>query len=802
MTAWYRTGTVTATNGSETVTGALTAWLANAKVGDLWVPDTDGRGYEITAVSGNTSIEIFPAYAGTTGAGKAYGIARISPNWNSVSEISVSLAELVAAQTNILAGSGVPADSLGNDGDVYFRQDVAEYYVKGSGTWSLVTSLIGPEGPAGPSFQGTSTTSLTIGTGSKTFTTQTSRGYTVGQRLRAASTASASNYMEGIVASYSSTTLVLTVDRVGGSGTIASWTINIAGDVGPANSLAIGSVTTGAAGSSASASITGTAPSQTLNLTIPRGNTGVQGETGPQGVPGDAATVEVGTVDTLDPGDPATVTNSGTSSEAVFDFGIPQGEPGTPINHTGDYNAGTTYNFNDAVRELGSTWVYINDTPASGNPPPTLPTTSNSHWELLAQAGSNGTGAVDLVNGQSGTVVLTGSSIETNHNAVNYLPAGTSIADHVAAIDTVLGDIFTPGAAPDATIASAATVDIGASAGLMVEITGSTTITSFGTVANQWRYVRFAGALTLTHNGTSLILPGAINKTTQAGDMAEFVSDASGNWRCVMFQEARGWNFRIREVLIANRNYYVRTDGSDTLNDGLTNTSGGAFLTIQKAANVAAALDTSIYTVTINVGAGTFAEQVTLKRPAGGGRIQISGAGATTIIDPPAGVNHCFQAITGGEFQLTNMKLQKTTATTGHGILVQNNALVYFSGIEFGAFTPSGRHIFANQGGIVVCQGAYTITGNAIMHYCAQSGGLIQVVNQTVTLTGTPAFSSRFADVFLNGSIQVNGATFTGSATGTRYLADMLGAIWTNGGGATFLPGNVNGSVTNGGIYA
>lgn len=48
-----------------------------------------------------------------------------------------------------------------------------------------------------------------------------------------------------------------------------------------------------------------------------------------QGEKGDAATIAVGTVTTLPPGSPATVTNSGTSSDAVFDFGIPQGNPGT-----------------------------------------------------------------------------------------------------------------------------------------------------------------------------------------------------------------------------------------------------------------------------------------------------------------------------------------------------------------------------------------------------------------------------------------------------------------------------------------
>jgi hypothetical protein len=55
------------------------------------------------------------------------------------------------------------------------------------------------------------------------------------------------------------------------------------GATGPANSLAIGTVSTGAAGSNADATITGTAPNQTLNLTIPVGATGATGPTGPQG---------------------------------------------------------------------------------------------------------------------------------------------------------------------------------------------------------------------------------------------------------------------------------------------------------------------------------------------------------------------------------------------------------------------------------------------------------------------------------------------------------------------------------------
>lgn len=56
--------------------------------------------------------------------------------------------------------------------------------------------------------------------------------------------------------------------------------------------IGIGTVTTGAAGSQASASISGTTGDVSLNLTIPRGNTGAQGpkgatgDTGPQGPKG------------------------------------------------------------------------------------------------------------------------------------------------------------------------------------------------------------------------------------------------------------------------------------------------------------------------------------------------------------------------------------------------------------------------------------------------------------------------------------------------------------------------------------
>lgn len=88
-------------------------------------------------------------------------------------------------------------------------------------------------------------------------------------------------------------------------------------------SVNVGSTTTGAAGSSASVTNSGSSTAVVLDFTIPRGATGSTGATGT------AATVSVGSTTTGSAGSSALVTNSGTSSAAVFNFTIPQGATGS-----------------------------------------------------------------------------------------------------------------------------------------------------------------------------------------------------------------------------------------------------------------------------------------------------------------------------------------------------------------------------------------------------------------------------------------------------------------------------------------
>lgn len=65
----------------------------------------------------------------------------------------------------------------------------------------------------------------------------------------------------------------------------------------------------------------------------PKGETGSQGQTGPQGPKGDPGAtpnIQIGTVQTLEPGQQATTSITGTPENPILNIGIPKGEKGDP----------------------------------------------------------------------------------------------------------------------------------------------------------------------------------------------------------------------------------------------------------------------------------------------------------------------------------------------------------------------------------------------------------------------------------------------------------------------------------------
>lgn len=115
------------------------------------------------------------------------------------------------------------------------------------------------------------------------------------------------------------------------------------------------------------------------------------------------------------------------------------------------------------------------------------------------------------------------------------------------------------------TLASGSTTDIGGQNAMAVEITGTTTITSFGTTYNGPRFLRFTGALTLTHNATTLILPGGANITTIAGDTCIAIPTSSANgWVVLAYQR---YSSTAGSLLVAgtSANNLVQLNGSAQL---------------------------------------------------------------------------------------------------------------------------------------------------------------------------------------------------------------------------------------------
>lgn len=95
--------------------------------------------------------------------------------------------------------------------------------------------------------------------------------------------------------------------------------------------------------------------------------------------------------------------------------------------------------------------------------------------------------------------------------------------------------------AKGADIASASTTDLSTATGSFINVTGTTTINGFGTVAAGSKFlIKFTGAGTITYNATSLILPGSASITRASGDVGGFESLGSGNWQCLFYYKADG----------------------------------------------------------------------------------------------------------------------------------------------------------------------------------------------------------------------------------------------------------------------
>jgi hypothetical protein len=129
------------------------------------------------------------------------------------------------------------------------------------------------------------------------------------------------------------------------------------------------------------------------------------------------------------------------------------------------------------------------------------------------------------------------------------------------------------------------------------DVTGTTAVTSINTTGGAGTLIKlhFDAILTLTHHATDLILPGGANITTAAGDEAEFIEYAAGDYRCTSYSKASG------EPVVSAGGGKVLQVISTTKTDTFTSTSAGATIT-----GLTAVIEPSLTTSKILVIANVF----------------------------------------------------------------------------------------------------------------------------------------------------------------------------------------------------
>lgn len=275
--------------------------------------------------------------------------------------------------------------------------------------------------------------------------------------------------------------------------------------------------------------------------------------------------------------------------------------------------------------------------------------------------------------------------------------------------------------------------------------------------------------------------------------------------------------------LITNLDYYVGGPGANDANDGTTATVSGVhgpFATLQKAMNTIANYNLNGHNISIHIFTpGTYAA-VRLSRMAGSGtvfwlgdqpspiNVVINGSGVSAVNAQNCGNNHSFRGVqvqasgtftndpmcgfnvsgTGTGVELIDISwgacathlavTQGAVVSLGHNMIINGNA----NGGN--AAMPSGWHIYMQANSILQPNNSNLPNLNINGAYGGQAGGGFGFVN-----------ALSFGELFYTG--------FSGFANwgGIKYGVQGNAILNTHGGGASYLPGSVAGSVSTGGQY-
>ena len=327
----------------------------------------------------------------------------------------------------------------------------------------------------------------------------------------------------------------------------------------------------------------------------------------------------------------------------------------------------------------------------------------------------------------------------------------------------------------NAITATSGTTDLSLANGNFVHITGtgSISITSFGTVPAGSRFVLcFDIAVTLVYNATSLIIPGAANVTTAAGDCIMLISEGLGNWRVISYFPSGG--IPVGTVTSVTASTPLASSGGNAPNISLTGIipvanggSGTATPSLVAGTNVTISGSWPNQTINASGGGGGSVTAVTASAP-----LSSSGGTAPDISIPKA------DASTDGYLDNADFSAfaaKQDALSAGTGISIISNTVTNTAPDQTVSLTP-GTGI-----GVTGSYPSFTISNTA-----PSSGGTVQSVSGTGTVNG----------ITLTGTVTNTGnLTLGGTLSNVNLGSQVTGTLpIVNGGTGTTTPSLVAGS--------
>jgi hypothetical protein len=268
-------------------------------------------------------------------------------------------------------------------------------------------------------------------------------------------------------------------------------------------------------------------------------------------------------------------------------------------------------------------------------------------------------------------------------------------------------------------------------------------------------------------------------------------------------------------ILTANTTLYVNgSTGDDSLYDGTTAAiSGphGPFKTITRAMQETFKYGPSLYTMTINIAAGSYAEMVQTPQVRGPSII-LQGAGSGNTFITGQANNHTVLCGYGNFMVIHDLCASCTVGSDPTSIFASYNG-AYLETDRTASGTSVGRVFFCDAGArLSVGNHTFNASSNCLYGISAQGGGSIMLalmggnIQVTYTFGGTVnmgAFASAQYDGIVYCAQPPKQSLFanTGFMTGAKYSVAGNGVIASSGNGPSFFPGTTPGAASTGGQY-